>query len=344
MFHPAPDLTRPFQTPPRGAPRTQPPSAARPAPTTRAATCGCGAVTPAAAATGCGSTRSAGSRSRKTSTRSTSRVSGGQVRGVRGGRGWCSRATARHGAAAAPAGPTLPARTTPRFRCTAKPAPSDVKWVSGARFSREDAVRRLAADFERRLRLRANESLPLVYLDVGIRGKFVGRCGRGEGGRIGAGPAGRTVRFASCSPAGLRPPRGPPRLQFAWHGELPEAAWGLHKPQPIGTMDRPLDPPHPNNKGSRSCCSRTPRPAPLRTSGSSARVREGDCFDCALVWRTPTMVLATPAPAYGAAHPAPPHPTPPSPTQPCRRARHRARGPRGRGAALPFQGAAPAGF
>ncbi|GBF94044.1 peptidyl-prolyl cis-trans isomerase D [Raphidocelis subcapitata] len=51
----------------------------------------------------------------------------------------------------------------------------DVKWVSGARFSREDAVRRLAADYERRLRLRANASLPLVYLDVGIRGKYVGR-------------------------------------------------------------------------------------------------------------------------------------------------------------------------
>jgi hypothetical protein len=33
----------------------------------------------------------------------------------------------------------------------------------------------VAADYERRLRLRANASLPLVYLDVGIKGKYVGR-------------------------------------------------------------------------------------------------------------------------------------------------------------------------
>ncbi|KIZ05729.1 peptidylprolyl isomerase D (cyclophilin D) [Monoraphidium neglectum] len=50
-----------------------------------------------------------------------------------------------------------------------------VKWTSGARFTNEEALRQVAADYERRLRLRANASLPLVYLDVGIKGKYVGR-------------------------------------------------------------------------------------------------------------------------------------------------------------------------
>ncbi|KAI8467349.1 MAG: cyclophilin-like domain-containing protein [Monoraphidium minutum] len=50
-----------------------------------------------------------------------------------------------------------------------------VKWVSGSRYSDDDAVLAAARDFERRARLRADASLPLVYLDVAIKAKIIGR-------------------------------------------------------------------------------------------------------------------------------------------------------------------------
>lgn len=51
-----------------------------------------------------------------------------------------------------------------------------VKWTSGARFSQDTVIEQVAADYVRRLLLRANASLPLVFLDVGINGQRVGRC------------------------------------------------------------------------------------------------------------------------------------------------------------------------
>ena len=50
-----------------------------------------------------------------------------------------------------------------------------IKWISGSRFSSGVALKQLAHDYERRLRLRTNTSLPLVYLDVGIKGQTAGR-------------------------------------------------------------------------------------------------------------------------------------------------------------------------
>lgn len=51
----------------------------------------------------------------------------------------------------------------------------DVRWTSGARFDVEAAAARAAADAERRLALRDDPSRPLVFLDVGIKGRRVGR-------------------------------------------------------------------------------------------------------------------------------------------------------------------------
>lgn len=65
---------------------------------------------------------------------------------------------------------TLPTRPPDRHRPAA-----GVKWTSGARVGEGAALQQLAADFERRLRLRGDERLPLVYLDVGIKGRLVGR-------------------------------------------------------------------------------------------------------------------------------------------------------------------------
>jgi hypothetical protein len=69
--------------------------------------------------------------------------------------------------AGTPNQPTLPIQTAP-------PHPA-VPWTSGARYSPDAQLQQAALDFERRLRLRENATLPLVYLDVGIKGKRVGR-------------------------------------------------------------------------------------------------------------------------------------------------------------------------
>jgi hypothetical protein len=52
--------------------------------------------------------------------------------------------------------------------------------VSGSRYSDDAQVKELAADYARRLRLRANESLPLVFFDVAIKSKRIGRWGGGS--------------------------------------------------------------------------------------------------------------------------------------------------------------------